>query len=70
MKKHVIYTIEGAHLESLEAVARRLYTGDHMTEGDMRNAAHTIMVVIKYAEAIEALRGPGEPYVHLTPKEK
>jgi hypothetical protein len=36
----------------------------------MRDAAHAVMAVVRFAEALEALRGPGEPYVHLYPKEE
>lgn len=68
--KAVLYCIEPQHLESLKAIAKRLYTENRMNGDEMRDAAHGIMVAVRFAEALEALRGPGELYVHLNPKEK
>jgi hypothetical protein len=66
----VFYTIEAEHLERLKNAAKRLYTERRMDGDEMRDFAHSIMTVVRYAEALHALRGPGEPYVHLNPKEK
>ena len=63
-----LYCIEPGHLASLRAVATRLYTENRMNGDEIRDAAHTIISVIRFAESLEALRGPGEPYVHVTPR--
>ena len=65
----VLYSIEPGHLAGLRAVAKRLYTENRMNGDDMRDAAHTIMTVVRFAESLHALRGPGEPYVHVYPKD-
>jgi len=63
-----LYCIEPEHLERLKAVAKRLYTENRMNGDEMRDAAHGIMSVVRYAEALGALQVPGEPYVHMTPE--
>lgn len=72
-----LYSIEAWHLERLKTVAtrlreageRRLPVGEERAgSGELLDAAHDIMVAVRFAEAIEALRGPGEPYVHMTPR--
>lgn len=65
--KPLLYTIEAEHIERLKAVANRLLEEN---SNAMDHAADIIMSVVRYAEALQALRGPGEPYVHLNPKEK
>jgi hypothetical protein len=56
----VLYSIELHHLEELKKVARRLgATRSLQPEGV------SIMEVVRYAEALDALRGSGETYVHL-----
>ena len=62
--KLVLYSVEQRHLAALRSVADRLYI-----EG-RREMATSIMEVVRFAETLEALRGPGQPYVHMTPKEK
>ena len=64
-----LYSIEPEHLAGLRSVAKRLYTEDRMTGDEMRDSAYTIMAAVRFAESLEALRGPGEPYVHVTPKD-
>lgn len=66
----LLYSIEPQHLQKLRAVAKRLYTEDRLTGDEMRDAAHAIMTAVNYAEALQALRGPGEPQVHLCPREE
>ena len=66
----VLYCIEPCHLVDLRAVAKRLYTEDRMNGDEMRNAAHVILAIVRFAESLDALCGPGEPYVHLYPREK
>lgn len=66
----LFYAIEAEHLERLKTVAKRLYTENRMNGDEMRDAAHGIMSVVRYAESLQALRGAGELYVHLNPKEK
>jgi len=65
----ILYTIEQTHLDLLKTIAERLrFVEDD--DNTSRDAAIGIMSVVRYAEALQALRGPGEPYVHLNPKEK
>ena len=66
----ILYTIEEAHLDLLKAVAERLRFVENDSDNISRDAAISIMSVVRFAEALHALRGPGEPYVHLNPKEK
>ena len=66
----LLYSIEPNHLESLRSWAKRLYTENRMNGDEMRDGAHAIMAVVRYAESLEALRGPGVPYVHMTQREE
>jgi len=69
-QKVLLYSIEPAHLARLRTIAKRLYTEDRLTGDEMRDAAHGIMAAVNFAESLEALRGPGQPYVHMTPKKE
>jgi hypothetical protein len=69
-QKPEFYIMEVEHLERLKTVAKRLYTEDRMNGDEMRDAAHGIMSVVRYAEALGALRGANYVHVHLTPKEE
>jgi hypothetical protein len=73
-----IYCIEQHHLDRLKTIAtrmrdaseKRLPVGaERMGAGEMLDAAHDIFTAVRYAESLHALRGPGEPYVHVTPRE-
>jgi len=68
MPAPILYAIERAHLDLLKAIAERLrFIEDD--DNTSRDAAIGIMSVVRYAEALQALRGPGELYVHLYPKD-
>lgn len=56
-----LYYIETLHLEQLKAVAKRLYTERRMTGDEMRDLAHTIEAVTRFAEAIGPLPESGTP---------
>ena len=67
----VFYAMEAEHLERLKNAARRLYTERRMDGDEMRDFAHSIMTVVRYAESLSALHGPGELMAILCPpKEK
>lgn len=70
MKDEVVfYAMEAEHLELLKSVAKRLYTENRMDGNEMRDAAHSVMSVVRYAESLSALRGAKELYTHLLPNE-
>lgn len=64
------YCIEPGHLEQIRSFVKRLYTEQRMNGDEMRDAAHTLMSIVRYAESLDALRGPGEPYIHMLTKEE
>ena len=66
----ILYCVEPRHLVDLRAVAARLYTENRMTADEMRDAAQVIMGAVRFAEALDALRKPGELYVHVTPRDE
>lgn len=65
LTKHApeMYLIEAQHLEVLKLAAEQL-------ESEGLATAAKVMDVVRYAEALRALRGPGEPYVHMAPRER
>jgi len=63
------YTVESEHVAELRRVADRLLVGP-VSPAEGRELAVAVMSVVRYAEALEALRGPGEPYVHILPRKK
>ena len=67
----IFYVMEADHLDTLKSVAKRLYTENRMNGDEMRDAAHSIMTIVWYAEALSALRGANAEavYVHLNPYE-
>lgn len=65
-----LYCVETAHLEQLKAVAKRLYTENRMNGDEMRDAAHTIMSAVRFAEALGALQSESELYFHMRDKPK
>lgn len=75
-KPLVLCRIEHSHLDQLRAIAHQLHddTVNELSFGDVLRrmvvSAQTLMEIVRYAEALEALRGPGEPYVHACPKEE
>lgn len=70
MKEPVFYVIDETHLEDLKFVAKRLRNfATQMSPEEMREASFRVMSVVRYTETIQALRGPGELYVHLFPHE-
>ena len=58
-----LFSVKRRHLAALRACAETLDRPG--ASPNDQAAATTIMEVVRYAEAVEALRGPGEPYVHL-----
>lgn len=72
-----LFSIEPSHLDGLRVVATRLTVASTtqdpmgpMGPEEMRYAAQIIMQAVRFAESLEALRGPGELYVHMTPKKE
>lgn len=63
-----LYAIEPYHLEKLKGLAARLSSADPMTLDEVHLAADAVMAVVRFAEALDALRKPGTPYVHVSPK--
>jgi hypothetical protein len=55
MDKTYFHLIEGEHLAMLKQVKSRLFSENRMNGDEMRNAAQTIDVVIRYAELIGAI---------------
>ena len=50
-----LYVIEAQHLARLKIVAKRLYTEMRMNGDEMRDLAHTIEAVTRFAEEIGPL---------------
>ena len=69
-----MYRIEPKHLDDLRNVAETLRDFAALGRLSLSNMqvaglATRIMSVVRHAEALDALSGPGEPYVHVTPRE-
>jgi hypothetical protein len=60
----LLYSIESKHLDVLREMAVAMFNSH------LRSDAARLMAIVRYAEALDALRGPGEPYVHIRPKDR
>jgi hypothetical protein len=65
----LLYNIGPPHLKRVRAVADRLYSGRALEGHEMRELSIVLMQAVRFAESLEALRAPGEAYVHLRPRE-
>lgn len=63
-----LYCVERRHLDDLRAVSSRLASGAFMDAVSRKEAAMAIMSAVRFAEVLDALRGPGELEVHVCPK--
>jgi hypothetical protein len=62
-----LLTIEPGHVAALKALGERLRSlTQPMGPAYRHDAAVTVLEVVRHAEALAALRGPGQPYVHVS----